>query len=138
MAKKSKIDSFEWTCGNCQQLNIEKLKYSKVNCDVIDVKCKHCDLVRQLRLVELPETGLASDALGLDCDKCESRFKCLSIGNEDVFKKKLKRINDLGFCVDYEFDTSISTNPRQVCHEERTFDDIFNKGHLPIYEDDEI
>jgi len=140
MAKKSyKPDTFEWVCNNCNYVHIEKLRSTKPENESVERTCSQCGTIRQIKLVELPEAGLAGDWLDSKCRQCEERKDCLSKDNKKIFYARLKLINKLGFCEDYVFDHSqIEIDKRQVCHEERTFDDIFNKGQMPIYGDEEI
>ena len=70
----------------------------------------------------------------VNCHKCSERFNCF-YENEKVFTERSKQIDKLGFCEEYVVDSSkMPTNRRQVCEEEITFNELFNKGIFPIYE----
>lgn len=73
------------------------------------------------------------------CYICAERYDCYLNNDKKIFKKKEKLIGKLGFCEDYIVDHSrISIDRKQVYHEERTFDEMFNKGRFPIDLDEKL
>lgn len=76
------------------------------------------------------------DWLTTKCPRCTERAECLSEKNEKLFDHRMELTDKLGFCEDYVVDNSqFKTDRHQVCHEETTFEDLYNKGEFPIYED---
>jgi hypothetical protein len=138
MSKKSKeikSESFEWTCTHCKSLHIEKLSFIKVEKEIVKLTCNTCGSIRPIKLINLPEEGLSNDWVSMKCHMCAERFQCFSDSNQKLFNSRSKRIEKLGFCEEYSVDSSqLRTDKRQVCHEEVTFNELFNKGIFPIEE----
>lgn len=79
------------------------------------------------------ERQIANDWLATKCIQCTERPECFAEKNEKKYDARVQMIDTLGFCEDYVVDTTkLETDRRQVCHEEVTFDDLYNKGHFPI------
>ncbi len=133
MCKIKSKKTLEWTCGNCNKFHIERV--SNVSNNITNVKCRNCGSERTIFLIEQLESSFAADWLELKCQQCTERRECLS--DKNTFEKRIKLINKLGFCEDYIVDSSeLSKNPYQVCYEERTFDEIYNKGGFQLDERD--
>jgi hypothetical protein len=131
-AKETKPESFEWICNNCKSVHVEKYEYTKVEKNKIKLTCTCCGQVRPVKLIELPEEELANNWVSMKCHKCEERLECFENNNQKLFKKKSKLIARLGFCEDYTVDHSqLTTDKKQVCHEEVTFNSLFNRGIFP-------
>jgi len=135
MTKKSKeinYETFDWTCYNCKTLNIETHISSKIVNETIKLMCSYCGQLRPIKLVDLPEAVMVVDWIGSKCPQCIERINCFNEENK-IFKQRTKLINKLSFCEDYIVDASrLQTDNRQICHEEVTFDDLFNKGQFPL------
>jgi hypothetical protein len=85
------------------------------------------------------EIEIAETWFGLKCPQCTERFDCLSKENKKIFRKKMKSVNTLGFCEDYIVDLSqLPVDNLQVCHEEITFKELFNRGIFPIDPEEKI
>jgi len=135
MAKKSKSETFEWMCNVCQYLHSEISIPPETKDGVIKLACKECGSIRHIKLVDLRECALTNDWISIKCHQCLERIECLFSKNTKIFNARFKLINKLGFCEDYVVDSSkLSTNNRQVCHEEVTFRDLYNTGNFPINE----
>jgi len=141
VAKKSKEikpDIFEWTCTKCNYLHVEIIAPKNRKDNTIKLECKQCGDIRHITLVDVPESALAGNWLSEKCHQCTEREECLSKDNRKIHNKRVHLISKLGFCEDYIVDSSqLQTDKRQVCHEEVTFDDLFNKGIFPINPEDE-
>ena len=67
------------------------------------------------------------------CPKCIEHVQCFSKSNQKISDKRNLEIQRLGFCEDYVVDSSqLLTNPRQVCQEEVSFDELMNRGYFPM------
>ena len=85
------------------------------------------------------KTNLTAEWLYTKCHQCKERVFCLSKKGRREFNRRVKEINSLDHCPDYDFDHSvIPIDTRQVCHEEVTFDELMNKGHMPLDLEDGI
>lgn len=79
------------------------------------------------------ELRIANDWLFVKCPQCTERPTCFSKENKKKHEARIQIIDTLGFCEDYIVDsTKLKTDRRQVCHEEVTFDELYNKGEFPI------
>jgi len=68
-----------------------------------------------------------------NCVKCIERENCAFPRDNKLYIKRVHQVNELGFCEDYTIDMScLDKNQRQVCQEEKTFDELWNHGQFPI------
>jgi hypothetical protein len=138
MSKKSSTrpDTFEWTCTNCNYLNKEVLAPSEhPDNKIAKFRCKQCNKIRKIAIIDAPESAVTEDWLVEKCHLCSERKECFSKENKKIFKNRIHNILKLGFCEDYIVDPfQLSVDKCQVCREERTFDELFNKGIFPLDE----
>lgn len=115
----------EWICKNCNSVHIQRVVSSE---NVIRVDCSDCGSVRRIQLINKPEDEIISSWIYDKCPQCTILKECFSSDNKKLHKKRTILIGKLGFCEDYIVDFSkLPVNRRQVCQEEKTFEEIYNK-----------
>jgi predicted RNA-binding Zn-ribbon protein involved in translation (DUF1610 family) len=118
----------EWVCKNCNSVHIQRICSSD---DIINITCSDCGYMRRIHLINKPENEIVSDWLSEKCPHCTVLKDCFSSTNKKLLEKRMTLIGKLSFCEEYVVDFSkLPSNPRQVCQEEKTFHEIYNKGEI--------